>query len=120
MNNISSMKKLFLTSAGFINTKISQAFIGELYNCEILTNVILTNCFMILITNTVKKYAYTIESLCKLMLIVGKDFCKKDKQHATICLKKMEELIKLPDIKTRDRFMVEDLIDKKNKERWLI
>ena len=25
------MKKLFLTSAGFINTKISQAFIGELY-----------------------------------------------------------------------------------------
>ena len=32
----------------------------------------------------------------------------------------MEELIKLPDIKTRDRFMVEDLIDKKNKERWLI
>lgn len=96
------------------------AFLGELYNCDILTNVILTNCLMILITNTTKKYAYTIESLCKLMLSVGKEFCKKDKHHAVICLKKIEEILKLPDIKIRDKFMVEDLIDKKNKEKWII
>lgn len=94
------------------------SFIGELYNCDILTNVILTNCFMLLITNTTKKYAYTIESLCKLMLTTGKGFCKKDRQHAIICLKKIEELLKLPDIKSRDKFMIEDLIERKNNEKW--
>jgi len=95
-------------------------FIGELYNTAILTNPIIYGCFLTLMVNITKQCIYSLDSLCTLMTIVGREFCKKDKIKADHCLKKMEQLLESTEISMRERFMIRDVIDKKNKEHWLV
>ncbi|AYV78214.1 MAG: eukaryotic translation initiation factor 4G [Edafosvirus sp.] len=95
-------------------------FIGELYNANILTNPIIYGCFLTLMVNITKQCVYSLDSLCTLMTIVGKEFCKKDKIKADHCLKKMEQLLESTEISMRERFMIRDVIDKKVKEHWLL
>jgi len=93
-------------------------FIGELYNVNVLITTVIFICFIRLHTNVINKNPHSVEAICVLMTIVGKEFYKKDPEKAESCYSKIEKLLKDGNIVSKEKFMVEDVVELKIKENW--
>jgi hypothetical protein len=93
-------------------------FIGELYNENILITSVIFMCFVSLYTNVMNKKQYSVEAICTLMTIVGKSFFQKDNIKANSCYLKIEELLQNGNIISKEKFMIMDLNELKQKEKW--
>lgn len=86
-------------------------FIGELYNCELLTDNILNNCFQVMFVNSME---YTIECLCNLMITVSDEFTKRNHTSACECYIKLKDIKDSAKTGIKDRFRIMDLLDNTN------
>jgi translation initiation factor 4G len=93
-------------------------FIGELYNVNVLITSVIFMCFVTLYTNVMNKKQHSVEAICTLMTIVGKDFYQKDQIKAKSCYLKIEELLQNGNIVSKEKFMIMDLKELKEKENW--
>jgi translation initiation factor 4G len=93
-------------------------FIGELYNVNVLITSVIFMCFVTLYTNVMSNKPNSVEAICILMTVVGKDFFQKDNIKAKSCYLKIEELLKNGNIISKEKFMIMDLQELKEKEKW--
>lgn len=93
-------------------------FIGELYNCDLLTNKIINSCFLLLLMKSEQNKFYIIDCICALMKVVGKNFSTKCKNETQIIFDKLQNLIKLNILSNKDKFSLMDLVDLKNSNKW--
>ena len=82
-------------------------FIGELFKLQMLTERIMHECIRKLLSNVDDPEEEEIESLCKLLITVGKLLdTTKARGHMDIYFTRMEELTKSASINARMRFML--------------
>jgi hypothetical protein len=95
-------------------------FIGELYNSNILiaSTSLIFLCFVDLYTNVMNKKENSIEAVCTLMTVVGKEYFNKDPVKAKSCYLKIEELLQNGNIQSKEKFIIMDLKELKEKEKW--
>jgi len=94
-------------------------FIGELYNCELLTHKIINSCFLLLLLKLKQDKTYIIESLVALMRVVGKRFHSECRDEANQIFNKINKLIETPDSLTnKEKFALMDLIDLREINGW--
>jgi hypothetical protein len=97
----------------------SITYIGELYNQGLITNKIINSCFVVLLAKTKLKKAYIINSMCTLMTIVGPKFCKESKNNTKKWFDIFQKLQDDENIEIKENFYLMDLIDLKNREKWI-
>ena len=90
-------------------------FIGELYNCEILTNRVINNCFALLMMKTDNNKPLIVDCICILMKSVGKNFNDKCNSDCKKIFERLDKLSQLNLLSNKDRFAIMDLFDFKKK-----
>ena len=93
-------------------------FIGELYNCGLLTDKIINSCFLLLLMKSTGSKTYIIECICTLMRVVGDNFNKKCKNESKVIFDKISTLIKSNTLMNKDKFGLLDLLDMKQNNKW--
>jgi hypothetical protein len=93
-------------------------FVGELYNNGLLTDKIVYNCFLILMSKVNLNKAYSIDSICTLMETVGDGFSSNAKKEFNLLFKKFDELKDNPKIEKKEKFALMDLLDLKQDKKW--
>lgn len=93
-------------------------FIGELYNANVLTSSLIFICFVSLYINVMSKKQNSIEAMCTLMSVVGKEYFQRDPIKAKSCYLKIEQILQNGNIMAKDKFTVLDLKEQKEKELW--
>jgi hypothetical protein len=93
-------------------------FIGELYNVSVLVSSVIFMCFITLYTNVMSKKINSIEAICMLMSVVGKEYFNRDHEKATAFYLKIEQILQNGNIMAKDKFTVLDLKELKEKEHW--
>lgn len=95
-------------------------FIGELYNCELLTHKIINSCFLLLLLKFKQDKLYIIESIVALMKVVGKRFYSESPQDANLVFQKISKLIETPEtLSNKEKFALMDLIDLRKDNNWI-
>ena len=92
-------------------------FIGELYNCNILTKQRIYICFQRLFLSFDLNKAYTVDNLCKLMSVVGKKFFIESEKEARECFSKIKGLEE--HVQMKEKCAIWDLIDEKKDNKWI-
>lgn len=94
-------------------------FIGELFKLQMLTERIMHLCIRNLLANAKDPEEEEIESLCKLLTTVGSmlDLDDRSRSRMDIYLVRMQEMMKSPGINSRMRFMLQDVIDLRER-KW--
>lgn len=108
INNIFKQKEQILGCA---------IFIGELYNEGLLTKRVIHSCFMMLLMNMNLNKVYTVECICTLMRTVGKKFGNESPNDVKKLFNNFDEIKNK--VSLQEEFAILDLIDLKNKEKWL-
>lgn len=111
MNDISNVDKTKLLGLS--------GMIGHLYTLNILSSSVLLLCFNDMYKNINSQSSNIVNALCTLMTTSGKEYYKRDKQRADLCMYKMETLKNSEEIEKREQFLVMDLLDLKKKENWI-
>lgn len=93
-------------------------FIGELYNCELLTNKIINSCFLLLLKRLDQSKINIIDNICALMKIVGKNFTKKCVLETDHIFEKLNKIMTIGTLINKDKFALMDLFDLKNENKW--
>ena len=93
-------------------------FIGELYNCELLTNKIINSCFLLLLKRLEQNKINIIDNICALMRIVGKIFVNKCSVETNLIFEKLDKLMKSGTLNNKDKFSLMDLFDMKKDNKW--
>ncbi|TVY49882.1 Eukaryotic translation initiation factor 4 gamma [Lachnellula occidentalis] len=94
-------------------------FIGELYKLSMLTERIMHECVKKLVDYTGIPDEAEIESLTKLLKTIGAnlDSTEKGKPMMDVYFSRIEALVVTPDLPSRLRFMLMDIVDLR-KKRW--
>jgi translation initiation factor 4G len=85
-------------------------FIGELFKLQMLTPRIITECIYKLLANVDEPEEEDVESLCRLLTTIGKEFeerAPKGPALMTVYMDRLGELTNNPKIPSRIRFMVQ-------------
>lgn len=93
-------------------------FIGELYNCELLTNKIINSCFSLLIMKIGMNKPYVIDCISVLMKTIGKIFINKCPNESKIIFEKLEKLVSSGKLSNKDKFGLMDLLDLNKSGKW--
>lgn len=111
MNDISDVDKTKLLGLS--------GMIGHLYKLNILSSSVMLLCFDDMYNNIKKQPPNVINALCYMLGIAGKEYYKRDKQHAEICMHKMDITKNNNETGKREKFLIMDLFDLKKKENWI-
>jgi hypothetical protein len=60
----------------------------------------------------------SVETICTLMMTVGKEFFQKDPVKSKSCYLKIEELLQSGNIVSKEKVIILDLKELKEKEAW--
>ncbi|KAJ3511777.1 hypothetical protein NLJ89_g3905 [Agrocybe chaxingu] len=94
-------------------------FIGELFKLQMLTERIMHECVKKLLGNVDNPEEEEIESLCKLLATVGSLLdTPKARAHLDVYFSRMKELTKSPNVSSRMQFMLQDLIELRER-KWV-
>jgi len=94
-------------------------FIGELFKLQMLTERIMHECVKKLLGNVDNPEEEEIESLCKLLTTVGSILdTPKARAHLDVYFSRMKELTKSPNVNSRMQFMLQDLIELRER-KWI-
>lgn len=93
-------------------------FVGELYNCDLLTNKIINSCFMLLILKVNHHISYIIECICILMKSVIKKFIEKCPTEAHHIFDKLNKFIESGLLQNKDKFALMDIIELQKVDSW--
>ncbi|KAF9501394.1 ARM repeat-containing protein [Pleurotus eryngii] len=94
-------------------------FIGELFKLQMLTERIMHECVKKLLGNVDNPEEEEIESLCKLLSIVGQLLdTPRARAHMDVYFSRMKDLIKSPNVSSRMQFMLQDVIELRER-RWV-
>jgi len=105
------------------NTKTKQEIIGcmtlisELYNNDLLTAKIINSCLLLLMMRVNTKKPYLVESILTIIKIAGKKF-SANTNEMTAVFDRLVVLSKSDQITNKDKYMLFDLFDIKDKEGW--
>lgn len=91
--------------------------IGELYKLEMLSKGVIRECLVRLLGNVEKPDEEDLESTCKLLTTVGKQFEASSTQPLDPVFDRLKAIVKNDSISSRIRFMVMDVIDLR-KNKW--
>ncbi|GMK55230.1 hypothetical protein CspeluHIS016_0202860 [Cutaneotrichosporon spelunceum] len=92
--------------------------IGELYKLDMLSKTVIRECLVRLLSNVENPDEEDLESTCKLLTTVGKQFEAAAASSMDVVFERLEVLTKLDAVSSRMRFMIMDVIDlRKNKWR---
>lgn len=91
--------------------------IGELYKLEMLSRGVIRECLVRLLGNVEKPDEEDLESTCKLLTTVGKQFEASSTQPLDPVFDRLKAIVKNDSISSRIRFMVMDVIDLR-KNKW--
>ncbi|CAE6467305.1 hypothetical protein ACGC1H_005045 [Rhizoctonia solani] len=87
-------------------------FIGELFKVQMLTERIMHECIIKLLSNVVNPEEEETESLCKLLTTVGQSLDNsKARNHMNIYFKRMQDMAKSRNISSRMQFMLLEVIE---------
>ncbi|KAF8608088.1 ARM repeat-containing protein [Ceratobasidium sp. AG-I] len=87
-------------------------FIGELFKLQMLTERIMHECIKKFLSNTVNPEEEEIESLCKLLTIVGHSLDNaRTRNHMDIYFERMQEMARGSNINSRMQYMLQDVIE---------
>ncbi|KIO10555.1 hypothetical protein M404DRAFT_129837 [Pisolithus tinctorius Marx 270] len=93
-------------------------FIGELFKVQILTERIMHECVKKLLGNVENPEEEEIESLCQLFKTIGQLLdVPKARAHMDVYFQRMSELCKNPNVSPRMQFMLQDVIELRNR-KW--
>ncbi|KAI0753115.1 hypothetical protein C8Q80DRAFT_1150136 [Daedaleopsis nitida] len=94
-------------------------FIGELFKLQMLTERIMHECVKKLLGNVENPEEEEIESLCKLLTTVGQSLdTPKARAHMDVYFSRMKELTKSPNVNSRMQFMLQDIIELRER-KWI-
>ncbi|EGF99713.1 uncharacterized protein MELLADRAFT_94140 [Melampsora larici-populina 98AG31] len=94
-------------------------FIGELFKLNMLTERIMHECVKKLLSNIENPEEEDIESLCRLMMTVGKMLDhEKANSHVNVYFTRMTNMAQSKNLTSRARFMIQDVIDARN-NHWV-
>ncbi|KAI0669667.1 hypothetical protein C8Q78DRAFT_1041469 [Trametes maxima] len=94
-------------------------FIGELFKLQMLTERIMHECVKKLLGNVENPEEEEIESLCKLLTTVGRILdTPKARAHMDVYFSRMKELCKSPNVNSRMQFMLQDVIELRDRQ-WI-
>ncbi|EIW54449.1 uncharacterized protein TRAVEDRAFT_173662 [Trametes versicolor FP-101664 SS1] len=94
-------------------------FIGELFKLQMLTERIMHECVKKLLGNVENPEEEEIESLCKLLTTVGQILdTPKARAHMDVYFSRMKELCKSPNVNSRMQFMLQDIIELRER-KWI-
>jgi len=93
-------------------------FIGELYNCGLMTNKIINSCLLLLLMKIDKNKSFLINCLTALTKTVGNLFAEKCPNETKLVFDKIEKLITSGTLQPKDRFAFMDLCDLKKAQGW--
>ena len=93
-------------------------FLGELYMKDMLVDKIINLCFTKLIGTTSPQKSYQVKLICELMKVVGRKFYNRKYDKATAHFDKILEIEKSKKYKMKEKCLIMDLKDVKNKEQW--
>ncbi|KAI0776258.1 hypothetical protein BD413DRAFT_470231 [Trametes elegans] len=94
-------------------------FIGELFKLQMLTERIMHECVKKLLGNVENPEEEEIESLCKLLTTVGQSLdTPKARAHMDVYFSRMKELTKSPNVNSRMQFMLQDVIELRER-KWV-
>ncbi|KAI0369021.1 ARM repeat-containing protein [Pilatotrama ljubarskyi] len=94
-------------------------FIGELFKLQMLTERIMHECVKKLLGNVENPEEEEIESLCKLLTTVGQLLdTPKARAHMDVYFSRMKELTKSPNVNSRMQFMLQDVIELRER-KWI-
>ncbi|KLT45414.1 hypothetical protein CC85DRAFT_282480 [Cutaneotrichosporon oleaginosum] len=92
--------------------------IGELYKLDMLSKGVIRECLIRLLSNVDNPDEEDLESTCKLLTTVGKQFEAVAPPSMDVVFERLEILTKLDSLSSRIRFMIMDIVDlRKNKWR---
>ncbi|KAF7315064.1 MI domain-containing protein [Mycena indigotica] len=93
-------------------------FIGELFKLQMLTERIMHECVKKLLGNVENPEEEEIESLCKLISTVGSLLdTQKARAHMDVYFSRMKELAKSKSVSSRMQFMLQDVIELRDR-KW--
>lgn len=113
INSLKTEKEDDLIELGFRNKQDLIGlilFIGRMYNEGLLTNSIIYDCIIILISKINENKWYGISTLCSLVDTVKNTFKNKCPEKYKIIINFLNNLTKNKNIKAKDRFMVMDVL----------
>ncbi|KAI0368980.1 hypothetical protein BV20DRAFT_997562 [Pilatotrama ljubarskyi] len=94
-------------------------FIGELFKLQMLTERIMHECVKKLLGNVENPEEEEIESLCKLLTPVGQLLdTPKARAQMDVYFSRMKELTKSPNVNSRMQFMLQDVIELRER-KWI-
>ena len=93
-------------------------FIGELYNCGLLTNKIINSCLLLLLMRLKQDKTYIINNISILLKIVGGNFSKQCPDNSEFIFNKIDALINSGTLSYKEKFALMDLVDLKEKNNW--
>ncbi|EGF99712.1 Hypothetical protein MELLADRAFT_94139 [Melampsora larici-populina 98AG31] len=94
-------------------------FIGELFKLNMLTERIMHECVKKLLSNIENPEEEDIESLCRLMMTVGKMLDhEKANSHMNVYFTRMTNMAQSKNLTSRARFMIQDVIDTRS-NHWV-
>ncbi|KAH9813232.1 armadillo-type protein [Melampsora americana] len=94
-------------------------FLGELFNLNMLSERIMHECIKKLLSNIEDPEEEDIESLCRLMMTIGKKLDhEKANSHMNLYFTRMVIMTQSHNLSPRLRFMIQDVIDKRN-DHWI-
>jgi translation initiation factor 4G len=92
--------------------------IGELYKLDMLSKGVIRECLVRLLSNVENPDEEDLESTCKLLTTVGKQFEAAASSSMDVVFERLEALTKLDSVTSRIRFMIMDVVDlRRNKWR---
>ncbi|KAI6145574.1 armadillo-type protein [Pisolithus tinctorius] len=93
-------------------------FIGELFKLQMLSERIMHKCIKKLLGNMENPEEENIENLCQLLRTAGQFLdVPMTRVHMTLYFQKMRELCKSPNVRPRIRFMLQDVIELRDR-KW--
>ncbi|KAG0146045.1 hypothetical protein CROQUDRAFT_133344 [Cronartium quercuum f. sp. fusiforme G11] len=94
-------------------------FIGELFKLNMLTERIMHECIKKLLSNIENPEEEDIESLCRLMMTVGKMLDhEKAISHMNVYFSRMTTMAQSKNLSSRARFMIQDVVDTRD-NHWV-
>lgn len=97
------------------------AFIGDLYNFDMLVKKIICSCFSVLLNKLDKvegELQYIIECICVLMRTVGKKLVVDGAADAASIFEHLKTKLSDSKLSNREKFAIMDLMDLKTANKW--
>jgi hypothetical protein len=88
------------------------AFIGELYNHQLLTDKIICTCLLILLKRISEEKLFAISLMSLMLETIAKLFCKECPDEANLIFSRLKLLSSSNTISKRDKFSLLDALDK--------